>query len=193
MRPGRCGPLQGRCPRRGRMFIAIADNGPGAPAGRDVLRDPGKPEGCLSLRPLIVVFDSKLAVSVLAIVLLDDQTIAPRWGAPLPFCSCNYKHLPPTGAPTGTGPLSGDGRWGAANPGEPKNGYPGLICAVPSGQPEVGFPGDFFALTSSTLGFPSTRLFRHPHFACARRDRRHYHPPAIWRRVSPRAWIGICR
>jgi hypothetical protein len=31
------------------MFIAIAANSPGAPAGRDVLRDPEKPEG-LSLR-----------------------------------------------------------------------------------------------------------------------------------------------
>jgi hypothetical protein len=33
---------EGLCPRRGRMFIAIAANSPGAPAGRDVLRGPGK-------------------------------------------------------------------------------------------------------------------------------------------------------
>jgi hypothetical protein len=37
------------------MFIAIAANRPGAPAGRDVLRDPGKPGRA------IVVFDSELA------------------------------------------------------------------------------------------------------------------------------------
>jgi hypothetical protein len=47
------------------MFIAIAANSPGAPAGRDVLRDPGKPgraplTAAIKKMP-IVVFDSKLA------------------------------------------------------------------------------------------------------------------------------------